>query len=42
MKNLISGRRAIGKAYLSDNLGLPEILFTNKEFGLFKSIYKVQ
>lgn len=33
LRNLISGRKAIDKAYLIDNLGLPEIYALAKNFG---------
>jgi hypothetical protein len=42
MKNLISGIRAIGKAYLIDNLGLPEIYSLTKNFGYLNLSIKVK
>ena len=41
MKNLISVRRTIGKAYLIDNLGLPEIYSLTKNFGYLNLSIKV-
>jgi hypothetical protein len=41
MKNLISGRRTISKAYLIDNLGLSEIYSLTKNFGYLNLSIKV-